>query len=113
MQTAASGVLVDLPGGSAFAIFMFSICDLWINPDKFRAPARWVVLFLAAFAAANIKMQTSVFVALAMPLDALGIWRLLRARTAAGTASATPAAPPAQNPPNDSERPKGRNALAH
>jgi hypothetical protein len=91
IQTAAAGNYVDLPANAAFTILLFSIVDLWSNPEKFRRPARWLVLFLAAFAAANTKLQTGVFVCLTMPFVVLPAWRLLRERNAewpaiAGTA---------------------------
>ena len=82
VQTAAAGNYDDLPANAAFTIYLFSIVDLWSNPERFRRPARWVVLFLAAFAAANMKLQTSVFVCLAMPFLLLPTWRLLRERQA-------------------------------
>ena len=81
-QTAAASNYVDLPSNAAFTIFLFSIVDLWSNPEKFRRPARWIVMFLAAFAAANTKLQTSVFVCVAMPFVLPPVWRLLRDRQA-------------------------------
>lgn len=78
VQSAVSGNYVDLPANAAYTIFLLSIVDLWSNPEKFRRPARWVVLFLAAFAAANTKLQTSVFVCLALPFLLPPTWRLLR-----------------------------------
>jgi hypothetical protein len=39
-------------------------------------------MFLAAFAAANIKLQTSVYVCLTLPFVAPPVWRLLRERNA-------------------------------
>jgi hypothetical protein len=82
VQTAVAGNYVDLPSNAAFTIYLFSIVDLWSNPDRFRRPAPWVVMFLAAFAAANIKLQTSVFVCLAMPFLLPPVWRLMRDRHA-------------------------------
>jgi len=78
VQTAAAGGYTDVAAGAAFTILMFSICDLWASPEKFRRPGRWIVLFLAAFAAANMKLQTSLFVCLALPLAVPPTWRLLR-----------------------------------
>jgi hypothetical protein len=82
VQTAASGSYVDLPASAALAIFIFSVCDLWANRDKFRTPARWIIMFFAAFAAANTKLQTSVFVCLTMPFILPPVWWLLRERNA-------------------------------
>jgi hypothetical protein len=82
VQTAAAGNYVDLPASCAFTIFLFSLCDLWSNPEKFRRPAPWIVMFLATFSAANIKLQTSVFVCLALPFVGPPLWRLLRERNA-------------------------------
>jgi hypothetical protein len=93
VQTAAAGNYVDVPANCAFTIFLFSLCDLWSNPERFRRPAPWVVMFLAAFAAANIKLQMSVYVCLTLPFVAPQVWRLLREqhagwKTVAGTAFA-------------------------
>jgi hypothetical protein len=80
VQTAVAGNYVDLPANAAYTIFLLSIVDLWNNPENFRRPARWLVLFLAAFAAANTKLQTSVLVCLALPFVLPPAWRLLRER---------------------------------
>jgi hypothetical protein len=82
VQTAAAGNYADLPANAAFTIFLFSIVNLWSNPEKFQSPARWVVMFLAAFAAANMKPQTTVHVCLALPFVLPPAWRLLRERGA-------------------------------
>lgn len=82
VQTAVTGAYIDVPAGAIFTIFLFSICDLWARPDRFCRPAPWVVMFLGAFVAANIKLQTTVFVCLAMPLLLPPTWRLLRERRA-------------------------------
>jgi len=91
VQTAAAGNYVDVPANAAFTIFLFSVVDLWSNPEKFRHPVPWLVMFLAAFAGANIKLQTSVHVCLGLPFVVPPAWRLLRERQAswpkiAGTA---------------------------
>jgi len=80
IQTAAAGNYDDIPANVAFTIYLISIVDLWTNPRKFKRPARWIVLFLAAFAAANIKLQTSVFVCLALPFLIPPVWRLIEER---------------------------------
>jgi hypothetical protein len=80
VQTAAAGNYVDLPANAAFAILLFSIVNLWATPHKFLHPAPWIILFLAAAAAANIKLQTSVFVCLSLPFVLWPAWRLLRDR---------------------------------
>jgi hypothetical protein len=82
VQTSAAGNYVDLPANAAFTVLLFSIVELWSAPEKFRRPARWVVLFFAAFAAANIKLQTGVFVCLSLPFVVPPAWRLLRERNA-------------------------------
>ena len=82
VQTAAAGNYVDLPANAAYTIYLLSIVELWTSPEKFKRPAPWIVLFLAAFVAANIKLQTSVFVCLAMPFIVPPAWRLLRERKA-------------------------------
>ena len=88
VQTAVAGNFVDLPANAAFTIFLLSIVDLWNNLENFRRPARWLVLFLAAFAAANTKLQTSVMVCLALPFVLPPAWRLLRERQATWPAMA-------------------------
>jgi len=80
VQTAIAGNYADLPANAAYTIFLFSIVDLWSSPEKFRRPAPWLVMFLAAFAAANIKLQTSVLVCLTLPFVLPPAWRLLRER---------------------------------
>ena len=55
VQTAAASNYVDLPSNAAFTIFLFSIVDLWSNPEKFRRPALWIVILHAVLAAANTK----------------------------------------------------------
>jgi hypothetical protein len=80
VQTAAAANYDDLPANAAFTVLLFSICDLWSNPEKFRRPAPWAVMFLAAFAAANTKLQTSLFVCLTLPFLVPPVWRLLRGR---------------------------------
>lgn len=82
IQTAVASSYVDVPANAALAIFIFSICDLWVNPEKWYRPPRWIVMFLAAFVAANMKLQTTAFVCLAMPFVLPPAWRLLRARNA-------------------------------
>jgi len=82
IQTAAAGNYDDIPANVACAIYLISMVDLWSNPDKFKRPARWIVLFLAAFAAANMKLQTSVFVCLALPFVVPPVWRLLHEQKA-------------------------------
>jgi hypothetical protein len=82
VQTAAAGNYVDVPAHAFFTIFLLSIVDLWTNPEKFLRPPRWVVLFLSAFAAANMKPQTSVLVFVAAPFLFPPVWKLLRARQA-------------------------------
>jgi hypothetical protein len=82
VQTAAASAYVDLPASVAFMIFLLSVVDLWSNPERFRRPAPWLVMFLAAFAAANIKLQTSLLVCLALPFLVPPIWQLLREKQA-------------------------------
>ena len=82
VQDAAASNYVDLPANATFAIFLLSIVDLWANPEKFKRPAPWIVMFLAAFAAANMKMQTGIFVCLALLFIVPPAWRLLRERNA-------------------------------
>lgn len=78
IQTAAASNYVDLPANVAYTVFLFSLVELWSYPEKFRRPGPWFVMFLAAFAAANIKFQTSVFVCLTLPFVLPPAWRLLR-----------------------------------
>jgi hypothetical protein len=78
IQTAAYGNYVDLPTSAAFAIMLFSICDLYLRPERFKRAGPWLVLFLSAVAAANIKAQASVLACLAMPFVLVPIWRMTR-----------------------------------
>lgn len=78
VQTAVAGSYVDVPAGVAFTIVIFSLCDLWANPERFHRPARWIVLFLAAFAAANLKLQTAIVVCFALVFVIPPVWGLLR-----------------------------------
>jgi hypothetical protein len=87
-QTAVAGAYVDVPASVIFTILVLSICDLWANPERFVGPARWIVMFLAAFAAANMKMQTAVCVCLMLPLLVPPVWRLLRSHRAGWRAAA-------------------------
>lgn len=80
IQTAAASNYPDIPACAAFAIVLLSICDLYIRPDRFTRPTRWVIMFLAAFAAAHIGLKTSGLVCVAMLFLALPVWRLLRAK---------------------------------
>jgi hypothetical protein len=80
IQTAAPGNYVDLPACAAFAIMLFSICDLYLRPQRFTRAGPWLILFFAAFTAAHIKLQTSVLVCLAMPFVLPPIWWLLGER---------------------------------
>lgn len=82
VQSAAAGGYIDVNASAALTILMLSICDLWANPHKFRSPARWIILFLGAFVAANSKLQTSLFVCFALPLVIPPTWRLLREQLA-------------------------------
>ena len=80
IQTAAAGNYADLPAGAAFAIMLLSVCDLYVRPARFTRAGPWLILFLAAFAAAHIKPQMSVLACLAMPFVLPPIWRLLGER---------------------------------
>lgn len=82
IQTAAAGNYDDIPANIACTIYLISIVDLWTDPVKFKRPIPWIVLFLAAFTAANMKLQTSVFVCLALPFIVPPGWRLLREQKA-------------------------------
>src|SRR5262249_29698668 len=78
VQSAAAGTYLDLPANAVFTIVLFSIAKLWAVPQTFVRPVPWIVLFLAAAAAANIKLQTGVFVCLTLPFILWPAWRLLR-----------------------------------
>ena len=78
IQSAVAGNYIDLPANAALTILLFSIANLWVTPQIFLRPAPWIVLFVAAAAAANIKLQTSVFVCLTLPFILWPTWRLLR-----------------------------------
>lgn len=78
IQTAAASNYPDIPACAAFAIVLLSICDLYVRPDRFRRPARWVIMFAAAFVAAHISLKISGLVCVAMLALAWPVWRLLR-----------------------------------
>lgn len=67
VQTAASGNYVDVSTNAIFTIFLLSIVDLWTRPMNFMQPARWIVLFASAAAAANFKPQAGILAFLAFP----------------------------------------------
>jgi hypothetical protein len=88
VQTAAASNYVDIPASAMLTVMLLSICDLWINPEKFTRPAPWLVLFVAGFAAANMKLQISVFAMLALPFVLPPAWQLLRRHHIRGPAIA-------------------------
>lgn len=82
VQTAVAGNYADLPANAAYTIFLLSIVDLWSNPARFQRAAPWLIMFAAAFAAANIRLQVSILVCLALPFVLPPAWRLVRERQA-------------------------------
>lgn len=78
VQVAVSTSYVDVASNATLTILVLSICDLWINPEKFTRPAPWAVLVAAAAAAANFKLQIGVVACLALPFAIPPTFRLLQ-----------------------------------
>ena len=78
VQTAVSTSYVDVSSNAIFLIFVLSLCDLWINTEKFSRPRPWIILVASASVAANFKLQIGLLVCFALPLVLPPIWKLLR-----------------------------------